>query len=296
MNFRVWLICVPLLLLPGVFASLYGIERALLFKNTAHHYQVALDENTTIDWTGGYIFAKATVRLPKISLEGHPGTARSITEARFKASEEAYEKASLELMRAVGRLRVDSRFSLLGQLNQDRDLRDRMGSLSELFLVKTRNTSEGYVGIELALPFYGRGLYSLIAAGSRSRSEVPVYDGFPVTDEFTGLIIDTTELPDFQPALQPAVYTDTGRKIYGPEIASRHCVIRHGLAAYYTTRENAQNDSRVGINPLYTFASGTLGSGKSDVSLDAEDALRMIASESGRQALQRCGVVFVVKK
>ena len=296
MNARVWLIVIPLFVLGGMLASVYGVERSLLFKNTGHHYTVALDENTRIDWTGGYIFAKARTRLPRISVRDEPGTARSITEARFQARETAHEQASLELLRAVGRLRVNSDSFLLNMLQQDRDLRERMATLTDLFLVKSRHTSEGYVSVELALPFHGKGLYSLLAGRNYARGEIPRYDDLPVTDDFTGLIIDTTEFPGFQPSLEPSVFTDVGRQIYGPEVVSRRCVIRRGLAAYYTTREHAQNDNRVGLNPLYTFAAGTTGPGKSNVFLDSEDALRMIASESGRKALSRCAVVFVVRK
>lgn len=296
MNFRVWLLALIIFLLGSVLASLYAIERSLLFKNTGHHYVVDLDESTQIDWTGGYIFAKARTRLPRISLRPQPGTARSITEARFQAREAAYEQASLKLLRAVGRLRINSRQLMLNKLDQDRELRDRVGALPDLFIVKSRHTSEGYVSVELALPFYGKGLYGLLAGRTYARDPIPEYDEMPVTDNFTGLIIDTTEFPDFQPSLEPGIFTDAGRKIYGPEMVTRRCVTRRGLAAYYTTREHAQNDDRIGINPLFTFAAGTLGPGKSDVFLDPEDALRLIATETGRKALKRCAVAFVVKK
>ena len=281
-----------------------AFSRAAIPQFTPHDSLVLeIDENTSVDWTGGFVYASARVRLPRIVFDSShpdfatPGTETSLSGARARARSEALELASIRLTRAITGLRLDGRFTVLERMQQDRSLRERLGNLSRLFRVKSRHTGEGYVSIELALPFREEeGLYSVLAGSHYNSQPVPEVGPLDVVDELSGLVLDVREQPDFVPSLEPRIYTDQGRLIYGPEVITRACTIRRGPAIYYTDEEKALKDPRVGMQTLYAYAAGVLGNGRSDLVLDASDAERLLASPVGRQSLHYCAVVFVVRK
>ncbi|MCB1308031.1 MAG: hypothetical protein KDK30_07625 [Leptospiraceae bacterium] len=260
-----------------------------------------IDEFTRIDWTNGVLYARAEVRLPRIVFDssnpefGQPGTATSITGARSQARFEARELAALRLMNALTGLQLDSRFTVREKMNQDRVLREQMGYVSDHFVVRSRHTGEGYVSVELALPFLGdNGLYALLSRSYYNTRPVPEVGPVDVVDEVTGIVIDMREFPDFQPSLEPRIFSDQGRMIYGPEMVTRTCAMRRGMGIYYTSDEMARRDRRVGLRPYYVYAAGLVGPDRTDLYLDAHDVERLLGHASGRQALHYCAVVFVM--
>ena len=284
-------------------AGLFGRDRSLFFRTPEYHFIQQLDENSSVDWTGGYVFASSRVRLPRIIYDasnsdfGQSGTAASISDARAAARSKATELATLRLMNSVTALRLDSRFTLLEKMRADAALRESLGNLASSFIIKSRHTGEGYVSVELAMPFLGEGgLYSMLGRsyyGTQRPPEVISEEG--VTDPISGLVVDLREFPECRPSLEPRIFTDRGRLIFGPEMAGRTC-LRQGLVAYYASAEQARRDPRVGGQSYYTYAAGVLGTGKSDIYLDAEDAERILGHRSGRVALSRCSIVFVLKQ
>jgi hypothetical protein len=269
----------------------------------ADHYVVAPTPDVRIDWTAGAVYARARVRLPRIAYANAGGfadgapRATSLTEARTMAREAAREQAGLQMMNALGRLPLDSRGFLADRMADDRELRDRLGELAERFVVRTRSTGEGYETVELAMSFTGeRGLYALLLRSLYASEPAPETDVRGQVDAVSGLIIDVSELSEFQPSLEPRVYSDRGRLIYGPEIASRSCSVRRGLAVYHSSLERARQDRRAGANAYYVYAGGVTGANRSDIYLDAEDVERILGHESGRTALRRCAVTFVMRR
>ncbi len=269
----------------------------------ASHYVVAPSPDVRIDWTAGALYARARVRLPRIAYSNAGGfadrspRAASLTEARTMARETAREQASLQLMNALGRLPLDSRGLLSERMADDRELRDRLGELAERFVVRTRSTGEGYETVELSMSFTGeRGLYALLLRSLYASEPAPEANPRGQVDTVSGLIIDVSELSEFQPSLEPRIYSDRGRLIYGPEIASRSCSVRRGLAVYHSSLERARMDRRAGANAYYLYAGGVTGANRSDIYLDAEDVERILGHESGRTALRRCAVTFVMRR
>jgi len=232
-----------------------GLQEALR-TIPAFHYVVQVDPDSRIDWTGGVAFARARVRLPRIVYEradpefGRTGTARSLTEARALARRQAREQAALRLMELTQGMQLDARYTLRQRMESDRLLRDRIGGLTERFQVRSRQTGEGYVAVELMLPFHGpEGLYALLARSTSGTRPPPEPGPLDVADEISGIIIDASELPDFRPSLEMRIFSDSGRMIYGPEIASRNCAVRRGMAAYY--RDAARARRSAALSGLY---------------------------------------------
>ena len=146
-------ICLCLALFLGAFYVAGAQDRSNLFRTPPSHFLAAAGNDSSVDWTGGYVFARARVRLPRIIYDrsnpdyGRPGTETSISEARARARERATELATLRLTEALSNLRLDSRHSLLTKMRENRDLRDRLVGLSSRYLTRSRYPGEGFVGV-----------------------------------------------------------------------------------------------------------------------------------------------------
>lgn len=271
--------------------------------NTSTSYVQELSENSYINWTEGFIAASASVPLPTIVLDrnhpdyGKPDTALSISEARERAREQARENAILLLMKSLENLPMDQEHSVRERMVRDGEFRYNMGRAVSSILTRTRRTGEGYVSIELALPFYQTsGLYSLFPRGEFQDLPVPTLDVSGASDRITGIVIDVSEFPEFRASLEPRFYSEQGRLVFGPEIASRTHLVHRGPVVFYNDRERAMDDRRLGIAPFYTFAAGVLGKNKSDLMLDSDSVYKILSSPSGRDALRNCAIVVVLKK
>lgn len=258
---------------------------------------------TRINWTAGYASALSSVPLPRIVNDradadfGQPGTARSLSDARAVALASARQRAERDLVQLIGGLRVNSDFTLLERLRRDRALRQRFGSIAARFSLRSTRTGEGKVSVEVAVPFRGQlGLYSVLVDDRYSTEPVPEGTGEDLEDKMTGIIIDASELPRFEPSLELRLYTDSGRRIYGPETIGRHCAVSRGAVVYARNREDAARTASLGLHPYYTLAAGLLGSGRSDLFLSGEDARRILASTGGRRALRSCAVAVVIAR
>jgi len=271
-------------------SPLLSFDRSLLFRNLEHHYIESIGESSKVDWTGGYVFAGARLNLERIDPMDReaPG---SITEARIQARERAREMASLALMKAIGSLPYDSRSTIQSRRKKDLELARRLDGIKDHFLIKSSKTGEGYVSLELALPFVGpQGL--LRALRPAERESIPESPADTLSEEITGIIVDTTMTDSFRPSLMPVLYNEAGLKIYSAGQAG-NCLIRRGVAAYYSSLEQARRDLRAGRKPYTFFAVATNGSSGAVVS--QRDAA-FLTSAAGRRNLRSCRVIFVVKK
>ncbi len=282
-------------------AIAYAGEFPRFLRSEPGQFVERLGQNARINWTAGFIAATVSVPLPRIVFDPQnpdfekPGTALTIYDARSEARDMAMERASILLTNAVLSLRLDSMHSIREMMVRNDGLRRRMGDLTSRFVTRTRQTGEGFVSLELALPLYRKdGLYGLLLDRSYGEEEVPVVSSEGERDSITGLIIDTTELPEFKTSLGLRVYTDQGRQIFGPEMIHPSYARHRGPYVYYTDSQKARFDSRLGLSPYYVFAAGTRGPHNSDVFLDSEDAARILSSKSGREALRKGAIVFIV--
>ncbi|MCB1172574.1 MAG: hypothetical protein KDK39_03360 [Leptospiraceae bacterium] len=277
--------------------GIYGRDLQAFLNTPAWNLQSFPARYIQIDWTGGYLFARAEAPLPVIVSDPYKtGGVHSLTEARMIAREKARELATARLFGALWQLNLDGEGSIGSRMERDGAFKSRMADLGDLFQVRSRRTGMGRVAIELGVPFFGaRGLYALLADKHYNQSSVPELQfGNPATDPISSIIIDMEPFSDFQVSLEPRIYTAQGRLIFGPEMASRTCAIRYGLVGWHTSANRARLDRRAGEQPYFTFAGGLRGPRKSDIYLDDADVTRILGNREGRQALRRCNVLIVV--
>lgn len=293
---------VSILLFFSVFhISTEAIEKRYLFQSTPHHFIQPLIGGSQINWTGGFLFTRASARLPRIIFDpshpdyNSPDTERTLTDARARARDGATEQASIQLTDSVLSLVLNAGYTIRDKMTQSAPFRERMGNLGSLFQVASRRTGEGFVEMDLALPLFGEGgLYDLIGTETDSPMEVPTMKGPGGNDRITGVIIDLTLHPEFQPSLFPEIFNDRGRKIFSAEMVNRSLLVNRGPVAYYTSESRARKDSRLGISPYYLVAAGVIGKNRSNVFLDLEDVARILSSKGGADALRRGAVVLIV--
>ena len=287
------------LFLAGAGSALSGAA-VLSLRDSRGDVLIRPTNTSRINWTSGYASAQATTALPRIVNDrsdpdfGQPGTARSLSEARAIALASARSRAGRELVYLIGGLRLDSEYILLERLKKDRSLRQRFGSIHSRFRLRSTRTGEGRVSVEIGVPFRGpTGLYAMLVDQRYDAEPVPAATADDLEDQITGLIVDASQLNSFRPSLEIRIYTDRGRRIYGPETIGRRCAVRRGVITYARTRENAAEKASLGLYPYYTFAAGLVGPGHSDIFLAGDDVRRILGSKGGRRALRTCSVAVL---
>lgn len=288
--------------------QLKALDLSVLMRTDPSHYTEKRLDGTVVNWTGGFIVSEATARLPEIDpapeqwnrKTGSYGgganeePARSITEARFLAREKARRIATENILKSLQNLPLNSSFTVYEKMSVDEGFKERMGRIYELIRLKRIRPGRGEMTVELALPLLGQnGVFTLIANAQYGGLEIPEMDVSGLEDPITGIIVDLRELDHFETSLEPAIFTDQGRKIYGPEFIDPAATTGRGPVAFHSSVRMAKNDDRVGLHPYYLFASGSRGKYKSDVFIDSEDARRILSSRSGRKALKNGAVVFI---
>jgi hypothetical protein len=119
---------------------------------------------------------------------------------------------------------------------------------------------------------------------------VPLEEGNPVI--YTGVLIDARNI-DLNPALFPRILNEDGRVVYGPEFLISTFAAQRGSVGYYDQMMPAQNDDRVGLNPIRINALRASGRDSTDLIISDADALRLHGSLENLKLLERCRVVIL---
>ena len=277
---------------------LYGVERSIFNTLSKGHFITQSLNDGYIDWTAGYVSARATVRLPRIIFDpkhpdyNQPGTAFSITDARAVSREKAREEAELKLMQIILSMQLDSETAVRKKMEEDLSFRDRMGFVSSKFVTKSEKSGNGIVSIEMAIPFTGNnGLYSIITGNYYNTETIPEFPESIIRQEISGIIIDLTEFKEYKPSLEPRIFTDQGRMIYGPETLHQKIAVQRGIVSYQTDHEKARQDYRSGLSPYYLYASSVQ---KGNIYLDSEEVKRILSSPAGKKAFQFGKIVLLL--
>ncbi len=83
--------------------------------------------------------------------------------------------------------------------------------------------------------------------------ELPVIDDSPLKTDYTGLIVDGRGLK-LEPMLFPSIYDGDGVEIYGRTFIDSRFALKHGLASYCHTEDEARALGRAGDRPYYSVA------------------------------------------
>lgn len=224
---------------------------------------------------------------------GKPGTFYNITAARMRAMDEARQKARLKLSTVLEKIRVDAS-SRLGDWRQRHESfnRDFQMIIHDAPIFNSR-VSTNSVAVELVLPFTGRGGLLHYLPRLYEKRPLPAYPEEEFSDEYTSLIVDVSHLP-FRFSLNPRLFTEDGREVYGPDYVSKNYAVETGLAGYALSLEKARELDRAGARPLYTRGLQTRAPSHTDVVVADEEIARILAVAGNRKQLFKCRLIFVV--
>jgi hypothetical protein len=252
------------------------------------------DAPGSIDWVRGVIVSHGTSRV-MINDEGMPvdpesGAVISINRGRSDAYRKARERAMEEMVRMVKEIRIDPD-TMLG------DLLERSDTVQTRIVrvisgrVKTREYPVDYattgcraeIKIGDILPAVP---YAYPAEGFPSR-----IDG-PVPTRYTGLVIDTRGL-HVEPMILPSIFNEDGLEIYGRTRIDIRYALKHGIAAYATSEDQAMKYRVAGDHPYYTVAVSEL---KGCPVLADRDVRKILGSAETVEQLKKCRVIFIIDK
>ncbi len=247
-----------------------------------------------MDWIAAEIRAKAGVDL-QASTGGMFPLAETLTEARQRARRQAAEKATALLMKKLLSIRLNDRYTLQEYRQAAPFFRERSAHLRRHFTIRSRRTGDQYVSTELAVALSGNnGIYQLLIDNRFGSEEIPMAESSQPTDQVSGLVLDLSHLPQFNPSLEPHLYSGRGRLLYGPQMVEKFCAMKDGLVAYRKDAAHALRDERVGSAPYYAYAAGIFGKNRANIYLHEEDTSRILNTPSARLAMRRCAVIIVI--
>ena len=112
--------------------------------------------------------------------------------------------------------------------------------------------------------------------------------------EFTGLLIDATQVKNFELATIPTIRGHDGKVIYPNQNTSYSDIANKRGVSYDLDIRDAVKNERVARVPLIVRAITTYEGLPSDLVLPAEDARKIMTSKSAQAAMNKAGVMIVI--
>ena len=112
--------------------------------------------------------------------------------------------------------------------------------------------------------------------------------------EFSGLLIDATQVKNFELATIPTIRGHDGKVIYPNQNTSYSDIANKRGVSYDLDISDAVKNERVARVPLIVRAIRTYEGLTSDLVLSAEDASKIMTSKSAQAAMNKAGVMIVI--
>lgn len=170
---------------------------------------------------------------------------------------------------------------------------------SDASVARQYYTSDTAMAIKLKAPIHGGFLQLVLPDEIREIPRVKQIEketrGGKVKKavEHTGLVIDARAL-DFQPVLNPAVYSEKGDQIYGSLFISREYAVQFGVAKYLCTMEEALSDWRTGPNPIVLKGLRKGHENENVIIIKNADAQKVEKAAERHTFLKKCAVIIVL--
>jgi hypothetical protein len=153
--------------------------------------------------------------------------------------------------------------------------------------------SAGTAEVRLKMPLYGN-LTKIIMPLAMSMA-LPIPSALKVPEQvvYTSLVVDARGI-QARPALLPRIIDEDGKEVYGSANVDIEYAIKNGISGYARDLMAAQNNQRVGANPITVKAMGSSGPGKSDMIISNADAQKVRSSAVRASFLKQCRVMIVL--
>jgi len=273
--------------------SLFFISFSFSQKSSQHSFIVNTDEGF-IDYSNRIIVCRGTAEIEeKTPIDN----SLKIVEKNLKiAKAEARTIARSNLIELMKQVNFDGR--LVGELIEDEPL---IGSRLEGLIGSAYQQGEieylegEKVAIALAVKMSGLSEILTDIDGYKSDSMNPAYlmtsAAIPKSQRISGIVIDAREHA-VDPSMSPEVIDMQGNLVYGTISYSRSKAVNRGPVGYAYSMDDRNVSQRVGTNPLFVEAVGSLDD---DVYITSMDAAKVRDAEKSFGVLSNCRVMLLLQ-
>jgi hypothetical protein len=273
--------------------SLFFISLSYSQKSSHHSFIVNTDEGF-IDYSNRIIVCRGTAEIEeKTPIDN----SLKIVEKNLKiAKAEARTIARSNLIELMKQVNFDGR--LVGELMEDEPL---IGSRLEGLIGSAYQQGEieylegEKVAIALAVKMSGLSEILTDIDGYKSDSMNPAYlmtsASIPKSQRISGIVIDAREHA-VDPSMSPEVIDMQGNLVYGTISYSRSKAVNRGPVGYAYSMDDRNVSQRVGTNPLFVEAVGSLDD---DVYITSMDAEKVRDAEKSFGVLSNCRVMLLLQ-
>ena len=262
-------------------------------KSSQHSFIVNTDEGF-IDYSNRIIVCRGTAEIEeKTPIDN----SLKIVEKNLKiAKAEARTIARYNLIELMKQVNFDGR--LVGELMEDEPLiMSRLeGLIGSAYQQGEIEYLEGEkVAIALAVKMSGLSEILTDIDGYKSDSMNPAYlmtsAAIPKSQRISGIVIDAREHA-VDPSMSPEVIDMQGNLVYGTISYSRSKAVNRGPVGYAYSMDDRNVSQRVGTNPLFVEAVGSLDD---DVYITSMDAAKVRDAEKSFGVLSNCRVMLLLQ-
>ena len=273
--------------------SLFFISFSFSQKSSQHSFIVNTSEGF-IDYSNRIIVCRGTAEIEeKTPIDN----SLKIVEKNLKiAKAEARTIARSNLIELMKQVNFDGR--LVGELMEDEPL---IGSRLEGLIGSAYQQGEieylegEKVAIALAVKMSGLSEILTDIDGYKSDSMNPAYlmtsAAIPKSQRISGIVIDAREHA-VDPSMSPEVIDMQGNLVYGTISYSRSKAVNRGPVGYAYSMDDRNVSQRVGTNPLFVEAVGSLDD---DVYITSMDAAKVRDAEKSFGVLSNCRVMLLLQ-
>ena len=273
--------------------SLFFISFSFSQKSSQPSFIVNTDEGF-IDYSNRIIVCRGTAEIEeKTPIDN----SLKIVEKNLKiAKAGARTIARSNLIELMKQVNFDGR--LVGELMEDEPL---IGSRLEGLIGSAYQQGEieylegEKVAIALAVKMSGLSEILTDIDGYKSDSMNPAYlmtsAAIPKSQRISGIVIDAREHA-VDPSMSPEVIDMQGNLVYGTISYSRSKAVNRGPVGYAYSMDDRNVSQRVGTNPLFVEAVGSLDD---DVYITSMDAAKVRDAEKSFGVLSNCRVMLLLQ-
>ena len=262
-------------------------------KPTSYSFIVNTDEGF-IDYSNRIIVCRGTAVIEERTPVDN---SLNIVEKNIKiAKAEARTKARTNLIELMKQVNFDGR--LVGELMSDEPLIESRleGLIGSAYQQGEIEYLEGNkVAIALAVRMSGLSEILTDIDGYKTDSMNPAYlmtsAAVPKSQRISGIVIDAREHA-VDPSMSPEVIDMQGNLVYGTTSYSRSKSVNRGPVGYAYSMDDRNVSQRVGSNPLFIEAVGSLDD---DVYITSMDADKVRNAEKSFGVLSNCRVMLLLQ-
>jgi len=263
-------------------------------KNTSAHSFIVNTDKGFIDYSNRIIVCRGIANIEEYK---PVDSDLNLVEKNIKiAKAQARTNARSNLIELIKQVNYNG--TLVGELMNDEPLiESRMGGLiGSAYQQGEIEYSEGkQVAIALAVRMSGLSEILTDTDGFKSANSTPAYlmtsAAIPKSQRISGIVIDARSHA-VDPSMSPEVIDMQGNLVYGTISYSRSKAVNKGPVGYAYSMDDRNVSQRVGSNPLFIEAVGSLDD---DVYITSMDADKVRNAEQKFGVLSNCRVMLLLQ-